>query len=145
FATGARCDQPSRRHSRTRRSNLRGLESSAHEHFPRRPLHRAPRRRLPRRALHDRVGYAARVKRRPPPALVVARELEIEALPGHAVLNQSDSLPGIKPAMEDFQDGWLRAFEAKEAKRGKHQARSTVGHGILTTIPSPVVMIENVS
>ena len=52
------------------------------EHVPRSASHRHPRRRLPRRPrrARGRVLHAARVERRAPAPLIVARELRIETL-----------------------------------------------------------------
>jgi hypothetical protein len=91
-------------HSGIRRSLANRAPSSdsfrrAPHRFPRRPLHRMPRRPLPRGAARARrrVLHPGRVERRPPPALVVARELKVEALARHADHDAPDVSPGVEP------------------------------------------------
>src|SRR5262249_45256426 len=67
--------------------------------LPRRPLRCAPRRRLPARArrARRRVLHAGRVEGRPPAALVVLGQLEVEALAVHPGSDAPDTGPGIEP------------------------------------------------
>jgi|SRR5262245_16217716 len=62
----------------------------------------SPRCRLPSsaRRARGRVLHPGRVKGRPPAALVVARELEVEALVRHAALDGTDAAPGVEPRAE---------------------------------------------
>src|SRR5262249_16341717 len=62
--------------------------------LPRRPLP-AGARRACRRMLH-----AGRVERRPPAALVVLRQLEVEALTVHPNSDVADAGPGVEPCVE---------------------------------------------
>src|SRR5262245_12374216 len=63
-------------------------------HAPRRPLPRCTRRAR-RRALH-----AGRVERRAPAALVVLRQLEVEALAVHPHGDVADAGPGVQPGAQ---------------------------------------------
>ena len=69
------------------------------QRLPRRPPRRVPRRSLPSspgrargRVLHPRC-----VERRPPAALVVPGELEVEALMRHADRDPPNTRPGVEP------------------------------------------------
>src|SRR5207249_2483149 len=68
----------------------------------RRPLRRVPRRAVPSGAgrARGRVLHAGRVERRAPAALVVTRELQIEALARHADRYASDGGSGVESTVE---------------------------------------------
>src|SRR6516162_5754135 len=68
------------------------------ERDPRRDLHGVPRCAFPRGAgrARWRMLHAGGVEGRAPAALVVARELEVEALVGHADGDTSDAGPGVE-------------------------------------------------
>src|SRR4029450_3909211 len=68
-----------------------GLASNPLQRLPRRPLRRVARRALVRGVLHP-----GRVDRGAPAALVVARELEVEALVRHADCDVADAGPGVE-------------------------------------------------
>src|SRR4029450_6522985 len=72
------------------------------QRLPRDPLRRGPRRALPSGAARarGRMFHPRRVERRAPAALVVARELQIVALMGHASLDGVEPAPGVQPRAE---------------------------------------------
>src|SRR5688500_13614809 len=74
--------------------------------------------------------HAARVERRAPGAAVVARELKIGILPGHAHHDVADAAPGVEPAVHQLQLGRRRRQE-REAEGGDESGaalRSVGGH-----------------
>src|SRR5262245_27681220 len=85
------------------RAAMTGVTSSiTAERLPRRPLRRVPRRRLPggTRRARRRVLHARRVERRAPAALVVLRELKIEALSVHPAGDAPDPGPRVEPGVQ---------------------------------------------
>src|SRR5438876_848778 len=100
------------------------------QRISRRALHRVPRRPLPRRAGRacGRVLHPARVERRPPPLLVIASELEVDALARHADGDVPDAAPRIEPTMKGLEDGRVLTLKAKEDERGEHQRASALSH-----------------
>src|SRR3989442_8112848 len=73
--------------------------------------------------------YPSRVERRPPAALVVARELEVEALVRHADRDPSDAGPGVQPGSQRPEGAVIgRPGEAGEAECCSQELAALVEH-----------------
>src|SRR5262245_29943122 len=96
----------------------RGLRSDLPQRLPCGPLGRVPGRALPAGADRTRRGvlHAGRVESRTPPLLVIAGELQVEALAGHADRDLADASPGIEPRAQTMECAVVgRRREAGEA------------------------------
>ena len=90
-----------------------------------------PRRALPAGADRTRRGvlHAGRVEGRAPALLVVARELEILALAGHAGGHAADAGPGIEPGAQRPERAVVRGHRAPgEAERCEQESAALVEH-----------------
>jgi len=80
----------------------------------------------------------ARVERRAPSALVVARELEVVALAVHADCDVADPGPRVEPRAESPQGAVVgRAREAGEAEGCSQELAALVEHGLFDYLVSP--------
>jgi hypothetical protein len=86
-------------------------------------LRRVPRRALPPSAvaLVWRVLHPGRVERRAPPAFVIPRELEVEALARHADGDVADAGPGVEPSAERPESAVVRGHRAPGEADGSTQ------------------------
>src|SRR4029450_3671894 len=111
-----------------------GLASNPLHRLPRRPLRRVPRRALPRGAARAgrRVLHPGRVERRAPAALVVARELEVEALVRHADCDVADAGPGVEPCAESPERALVvRALKTGESECCSQESGALIEHALL--------------
>src|SRR2546425_7135961 len=84
------------------------------QRLPRRPLRRVPRHALPpgARRARRRVLHPGRVEGRAPTALVVAGELKVVTLPGHADGDVSNPGPRVEPGPERVKRAVVRGHGA---------------------------------
>ena len=103
------------------------------------PLRRLPRRRLPRGAdrAHRRVFHPAPVERGSPAALVVLRQLEIEALAVHPDCNVADADPGVEPGTEGVEGAVVGRRGAGRADCRTEESAAVVEHGLLDDVVRP--------
>ena len=99
-----------------------------------------PRRWLPGGA--DRAGgrvlHPGRVERRPPAALVVARELEVEALVSHTDGDPTDAGPGVEPRAERPESVVIRwPLKPGETECCSQEPSALVEHGLLNHLIRP--------
>ena len=97
-------------------------------------LRRLGVRALPRGAGRAcrRVLHAGRVERRPPAALVIARELKIEALVRHADGDASNASPGVELRAESVEPAMLgRARKSGKADCCTEELAALVEHRLI--------------
>jgi hypothetical protein len=105
----------------------------------RRALDGMPRRALPSsaRRARGRVLHPGRVERRAPAALVVAGQLEIVALAGHADRDPADAGPGVEPGAQDVK-GMVIRRKPDEAKGRSQELAALVDHALLDHLIRPL-------
>src|SRR5262249_18439386 len=95
-------------------------------------LRSVPRRRLPRgaRRARRRVLHPGRVKGRPPAAVVVLRQLQVEALAVHPGGDPADAGPRVEPRAQRPERAVVRGQRAPgEAERRPEELAALVEHG----------------